>query len=706
MNLGFKKLSVHGKVTLVFSLLLLVVLSSYLAIFWYNARQKTEASLIDVAGRNRMLSQRIAAMALLCNSDSEDEFELAKEELRKAVVLHEQSLQALKNGGMAPGVEGDITLSAASPIIMPKILEIEEFFKGIKDISNALQSEPKYIKKEIPRLDSVVTNQPAKIGNPRFFEAINKMKLLLTGGVLLKHNMELVQLYTAHAGETKKAFIGILIVILLLNVMVIGFTFLFLRRLFAPLTPLSKNLTTLSEGLIPSPLRVRSDDEVGEITIAVNRLTVNLGSAVEFAGNVGEGKLDTNIEVFEGRGSLSQAMNKMRDNLRMVGEEDKKRNWASSGLAKFAEILQTNINLKDLGDSIVSNLVKYLNVNQASLFVVNDQDANDVHLELISCYAFDRKKFLHKKIHVGEGLVGQAYLERSTIYLREVPKDYIKITSGLGQANPRTILIVPLKVNDEMQGIIELAAFKELHDFEISFAEKLSENIASMLSSAKGSQRTARLLEASQQQAEALRSQEEEMRQNMEELAATQEQMHRQIDETVKIQKDLLVRENVFAITTILSEADLFGNILLANEKLCEVSKYRRDELIGKPHNIFRHPDMPRELFRVFWTTIKQGQVFRGIIKNRAKDGTHYWVDATIVPVKDEDGKIAKYIGARYHITDDKIAEELYRRQAEKMNLLNHELKLLDELEYSHKLSQFVNFQYPPKRTMTGPTPL
>ncbi|MBO9703873.1 MAG: PAS domain-containing protein [Sporocytophaga sp.] len=78
---------------------------------------------------------------------------------------------------------------------------------------------------------------------------------------------------------------------------------------------------------------------------------------------------------------------------------------------------------------------------------------------------------------------------------------------------------------------------------------------------------------------------------------------------------------------------------------------------------------MPRELFKLFWEVIKAGKVFRGIIKNKAKDGSHYWVDVTIVPVVDTNGVIVKYIGARYHISSDKIAEELYNNQARLLGL-------------------------------------
>jgi methyl-accepting chemotaxis protein len=147
------------------------------------------------------------------------------------------------------------------------------------------------------------------------------------------------------------------------------------------------------------------------------------------------------------------------------------------------------------------------------------------------------------------------------------------------------------------------------------------------------------------------------------------------ITERIHLQKQAAQRESVLGLTTILSEADERGVITLVNDKLCDVSKYTREELIGKPHSIFRHPDMPKELFKIFWQTIKAGQVFKGIIKNRAKDGTHYWVDATIVPVKDEAGKVVQYIGARYHITDDALALALYNKQAEALKLPFHPAK-------------------------------
>ena len=121
---------------------------------------------------------------------------------------------------------------------------------------------------------------------------------------------------------------------------------------------------------------------------------------------------------------------------------------------------------------------------------------------------------------------------------------------------------------------------------------------------------------------------------------------------------ELRVRAEITNLTSIVSESDLKGDILNVNEKFIEVSKYSREELIGKPHNTTRHPDMPKEVFKELWSTIGRGKPFRGIIKNRAKDGTPYYVDAVIAPVLGENGKPRKYIGVRYDITVAEIERQ------------------------------------------------
>ena len=123
---------------------------------------------------------------------------------------------------------------------------------------------------------------------------------------------------------------------------------------------------------------------------------------------------------------------------------------------------------------------------------------------------------------------------------------------------------------------------------------------------------------------------------------------------------ELSVRVDIMNMTSIVSESDLKGDILSVNEKFIEISKYSREELIGQPHNTTRHPDMPKEVFKELWSTIGRCKPFRGVIKNRAKDGTPYYVDAVIAPVIGPNGKPQKYIGVRYDIT----AAEIERQNA------------------------------------------
>ena len=417
---------------------------------------------------------------------------------------------------------------------------------------------------------------------------------------------------------------------------------------------------------------------------AIENMLIGLKGKVEFAENIGKGNYETNFEQLSEDDTMGEALIRMRNNLKQAADEDRKRNWATEGLAKFADILRSrNDNLSELSDSIISNLVKYMGVSQGALFLVNDDDHQDQFIELVACYAYNRKKYLNKRIEIGEGVTGQCILERDTIYMSDVPGDYLKITSGLGEALPKNLLIVPLKLNENIFGVVEIASFQTIESYQIEFVQKLGESIASTIASVKVNGRTKKLLEETQVQAEQMRAQEEEMRQNMEELSATQEEMHRaqrRGEEALQEMKDkekslyamkvdFETREKIIAATTLIIETDLTGNITYVNEKVCELSQYSIAELIGESETILRHEEMPADLFRQYASSLKKGEVFKAIIKHVAKTGDAFWLDVTAMAVRGERGEVLKYVSAGYPIYDATLATQLFNRQAEKMKL-------------------------------------
>ncbi len=318
-----------------------------------------------------------------------------------------------------------------------------------------------------------------------------------------------------------------------------------------------------------------------------------ISEATRFVRQIEEGNLEATFNE-DATGELSESLVRMRDHIKKINAEENQRNWITTGLAKFADILR-NTDQDDgstIYDTIVSNLVKYMGANQGGLFSLNDDNENDIFIEMLSCYAYDRKKFDEKKILVGEGMVGQVYLEGKTTYLKVVPEHYINITSGLGKATPKNILIVPLKINDKVYGVLELASFNLFEEYQINFVEKLGENIASAISNTKNIIKTKELLESSQMQSEMLRAQEEEMRQNMEELQATQEQMERKQNDVEKLNDKLSKNEDILKKALekakekekdiITKNAEIEAREAAITKKLSEVEFYQTEAVSKK----------------------------------------------------------------------------------------------------------------------------
>jgi hypothetical protein len=331
---------------------------------------------------------------------------------------------------------------------------------------------------------------------------------------------------TKQIGQVVLVIVGITIFVLITG---LSISFYFSNRLTHAIITIKEKLKQLARGEQTEEATTTRRDEVGAMTESLNLLVNGLRSYTSFAKEIGHGNLTQSFQPLSESDILGNELLDMRNNLKKATDEKNIRDWANEGMAHIGDVLRRNTSdTNELCHDIIKMLIKYIKANQGALFLMVEGDKpEDTWLEQMATYAYDRKKMINRKIGLGDGLVGQSVLEKATIHLSSIPKNYITITSGLGEALPETILIVPLIHNDEVFGVIEMASFNKLQKHEIQFVEKVAESIASTISTVQVNERTKRLLTQSQQMSEELKAQEEELRQNQEELQATQEQMRR-----------------------------------------------------------------------------------------------------------------------------------------------------------------------------------
>lgn len=297
------------------------------------------------------------------------------------------------------------------------------------------------------------------------------------------------------------------------------------------ITEIKNSMVSLSNGAFPNKLAIRTQDELGQTKIALNNLVDRIRTATNFAYELGHGKLKAKYDERYSNDVLAKSILALQDQLLLAEAEQQQINWVNQGIAHFNEILKDEPeNVKTFGVNILNNLTNYMNVSQGALFLTQTEVAEEeiIYLERIATYAYGRKKFVRQKIEVGENLLGQCVLEKRTIHLQNLPEDYPHISSGLGESKPASVLIVPLKVREEVMAVLELSSFTEIKAHEISFVEKLSETLANVLLSRKISDQTHELLEESQNKTEKLLEQERELRQNSQELKIVQEKLNHQ----------------------------------------------------------------------------------------------------------------------------------------------------------------------------------
>lgn len=329
----------------------------------------------------------------------------------------------------------------------------------------------------------------------------------------------------------------------------------FKKKIQKPLIKLNAILESISEGVldvtVPNEI-LNSENELGKVAKSIDTTLKGLHNTSNYANEIAEGNFSLDYDLLSADDEIGHSLMNMRKSLvnaaeqeQIRKEEEERQSFLTNGIAKFSTLLRSNSdNMNKLSLNLLSELVDYVNAVQAAIFVANETE-DEPYYELTGAIAYNRQKLLNKKYRIGESLVGRCAFEKLPIFLKEIPENYVNITSGLGDANPKCILLVPAIFENKVLAVIELASFTVFDKHIVSFIEKLSSDVASVIANVRNNENTRLLLEESKHNSEEMAAQEEELRQNIEELTATQEEMLRKEQQLKELSSKLEEQEKI-----------------------------------------------------------------------------------------------------------------------------------------------------------------
>lgn len=266
----------------------------------------------------------------------------------------------------------------------------------------------------------------------------------------------------------------------------------------------------------------------------------------------GSADLSTKVEITanDELGKLGTFFNKMVETLHEQMQREQSQNWIKTHIADISTSLTGMSDLESLSQTFLSKVVPLVQSCQAVFYVKNTDEQNEPIFQLFASYAFKERKHLSNTFRPGEGLVGQAVLEKSPIILTDVPHDYIYVQSGLGEAAPLTIYVLPVIFEDDVKAVLELASFKTFSQTQQTFLEDMISSLGIILESVMGRIQIAKLLEESQGLLEEVLAQSEELQSQQDELKATNEELEenakalRKSEEKLQIEQEELEQTN------------------------------------------------------------------------------------------------------------------------------------------------------------------
>lgn len=562
------------------------------------------------------------------------------------------------------------------PTQLEKLIDYYEFERSISFPVNAAGIENELILNSFfDNTESLLTLY-RKAGNNESagLRAQINFNVLQISDIAVNLEKESEKIYTNGSAKVINRFIWF---VLFFGVLSIAAFYRSFVNIYQSVSQLKYFLKELKSGKVPEKLYLNSSDDLNEMAENLNDHVESLNHKIRFADKIGELNIREDFKPLGADDVLGNSLLKMAQRLREAEHEDiihktqeEKRRWLSEGIASFGEIFRSEReNLEELAFKVIKNLVKYINADQGAIYLNNQEESSPV-IDMVAAFAYDRRKYISRRILYGEGLIGTCALEKETMYLTDIPKNYFEISSGIGQAQPRCILIVPLKLENELFGILEIASFRILEPHETGFVEQLGESIANTLAAVRINEKTISLLEKSRKQAEEMARQEEKMVRNVQELRDAQEESLRKETEITGIL-------NAVNSSSLVAEYSTNGRFADVNEKFLFLMESSREQIVGKHHSDFSVVDKYSNEYKEFWRKLKDGETISQTEHFRLFNGNEIWLNQTYTPILDRSGKPYKILNIAHDITQDKKQQESLENQANEIKRSSIEMESL-----------------------------
>jgi CheY-like chemotaxis protein/signal transduction histidine kinase/HAMP domain-containing protein len=354
-----------------------------------------------------------------------------------------------------------------------------------------------------------------------------------------------------------------------------GFVFLIVGGINQSLNKVNEVIKSVADGDLIQEIDINIKDEVGDVLRSISDMVLSLTKVTEFSQNIARGDYSQKIELRSKKDLLGISINEMSQALKTLEEDNQQKDWLKTGQNELNETMRGDLDEKTLAQNVLSYLAHYLNAQIGTFYQKVEQTEA---LQLMSSFAYTKRKSVNDIIEIGEGLAGQAAFEKKMILVTNLPEDYTRVSSTLGDSMPRNVVVSPFLFEGELNGVIELGSFEEFTDIQMELIDSVMDAIAINLNSTHARRKLSETLEETQLLSEELQSQSEDLRVTNEELEEKSERMQSQAEELQLANNNLELQKSQIEKKS--------KDVELKAEELAIASKYKSEFLSNMSHEL------------------------------------------------------------------------------------------------------------------------